>query len=103
VCIEPQRLRTPSASAAVTDTASRDGHCFKSPHPLHATKARGMGTDLCMVVGENTVGKTAVPSTQNRLGVAGDTQETKVTAALTYVSLVVARQLACAGEDGGTH
>ena len=57
----------------------------------------------CMVVGESTVGKTAVPSTQSRLGVAGDTQETKVSATFTNVSVVVARQLACAGEGEGTH
>ena len=62
-----------------------------------------MGTDLCMVVGESTVGKTAVPSTQIRLGVAGDTQEAKVAAAFTNVRVVVARQLACAGEGEGTH
>ncbi len=63
----------------------------------------GMGTDLCMVAGESAVGKTTVPSTQNRLGVAGDTQEPKVAAAFTNVCVVVARQLSCAGEGGGTH
>jgi hypothetical protein len=76
--LESQRLRTPTASDTATDTDSSDnGRCFLMPST--GTHPTVLGTDLCMVVGETAAGKTAVPATQNRLTVAGDVQDDKVT------------------------
>jgi hypothetical protein len=63
----------------------------------------GVGTDMCMVTGETTVGKTAVPSTQSRLTVSGGTRQTKVAAGLANVCGKVDRQLVCTVEGGRVH
>ena len=60
------------------------------------------GKTAVPVSGESATGKTAVPPTQSRLGVAGGTQETKVSA-FSNVSVKVARQLTCVVEGGQTH
>jgi len=57
------------------------------------TQATGVGTDLCMVGGSTTVGKTKVPTTQRSLAVAGVEQDAKVTVELVNVCVNVDRQL----------
>ena len=64
--LEPQNLRTPSVSDAVTDGDS-SGNGRLLPHVSTTT-------DLWMVTGA-TAGKTKVPSTQRRLTVTGGIQE----------------------------
>ena len=65
VYLEPQRLRTPSQDAVTDATSSGNGLFFLMTST--GTQPIGVGTDLCMVTGETTAGKTVVPSTQSRL------------------------------------